>query len=47
VIPISERPKLERLYEKYGIGDKDLEPAEPEGEEVVEGTRQPPEHLGF
>src|SRR6266850_144616 len=29
VIPLSEQPKLERLYEKYGTHDKDLEQAEP------------------
>lgn len=32
VIPPSEKPKLERLYEKYGIGPKEM--AEPDAEET-------------
>src|SRR6266478_2015105 len=30
VIPLSEQPKLERLYEKYGISSKESEEPEPE-----------------
>ena len=33
VIPLSEQPKLERLYEKYGINPKETE-EEPGGEAV-------------
>jgi hypothetical protein len=32
VIPISEKPKLDRLYEKYGVGAKEAE--EPDGGEA-------------
>src|SRR5947207_13453305 len=32
VIPLSEKPKLDRLYEKYGIGAKEAE--EPEADET-------------
>jgi hypothetical protein len=30
VIPLSEKPKLERLYEKYGLGPKEAEESETE-----------------
>lgn len=33
LIPLSEKPKLERLYEKYGIGSKEVD--EPESEEII------------
>jgi hypothetical protein len=33
VIPLSEKPKLDRLYEKYGIGSREVE--EPESEEII------------
>jgi hypothetical protein len=33
VIPLSEKPKLERLYEKYGVGPKEVE--DPESEEII------------
>jgi hypothetical protein len=29
LIPLSEEPKLDRLYEKYGIGSKEVEEPEP------------------
>ena len=35
VIPLSEKPKLDRLYEKYGIGAKEAE--EPEVETYADG----------
>jgi hypothetical protein len=34
VIPLSERPKLERLYEKYGVSSKETE-EEPAAEDVA------------
>lgn len=39
VIPPSEKPKLERLYEKYGIGPK--ESTEPDAEEMRPATHDP------
>src|SRR6266542_2544453 len=35
LIPLSEKPKLDRLYEKYGIGSKEAE--EPEAETYADG----------
>jgi hypothetical protein len=35
VISLSERPKLDRLYEKYGVGSKEVE--EPETETYADG----------
>ncbi len=35
VISLSERPKLDRLYEKYGVGSKEVE--EPEAETYADG----------
>jgi len=37
VIPLSEKPKLDRLYEKYGVGSKEVE--EPENQEY---SHEPP-----
>jgi hypothetical protein len=35
VVPLSEKPKLDRLYEKYGIGSKEAD--EPEAENYADG----------
>jgi hypothetical protein len=30
VVPLSEKPKLDRLYEKYGVSSKEVEESEPD-----------------
>ena len=35
VIPISEQTKLDRLYEKYGVSQKENDQTEPEPEQPV------------